>query len=218
MAAGHPGPTLTCYGAPLDTAERAVLLLHGRDLGPEHMDEHVVRPLGLGGVAYLAPTAPGRSWYPFGFAVRRVANEPALSRALDAVAAALDEIGSSGFPRSRTYLLGFSQGACVALEHVVRHDADLAGLVAFTGALIGAPEEVAPITQSLTGLPVYLSVGEADHWVPRQRTAEAAIALRAAGAEVSFEVFPDAEHVIRAAEIDAARDLLSAASRDTPPQ
>jgi predicted esterase len=218
MAAGDRGPTLTTYGAPLDTAERAVLLIHGRDLGPEHMDEQVVRRLGLSRVAYLAPMAPGRTWYPFGFAVRRAANEPALSRSLETVAACLDQIGASGFPRSRTYLVGFSQGACLVLEHVVRYDADLAGLVAFTGALIGADGEVAPITRSVEGLPVYLSVGAADPWVPAERTAAAAAALRAAGAAVRFEVFPGREHVIRDAEIDAARELLTSASRDTPPQ
>jgi phospholipase/carboxylesterase len=209
MAAGDRGLPLTTYGASLGSADRAVLLLHGRDLGPEHMEEHVVRRLGLRDVAYVAPTAPGRTWYPFGFAVRRAANEPALSRSLATVAACMDEIGASGFPRSRTYLVGFSQGACLALEHVSRHDAGVAGLVAFTGALIGAADEVAPIGLSLAGLPVYLSVGEADHWVPADRTAHAAAALRTAGADVRFEVLPGNAHTIRDAEIDAARELLT---------
>jgi predicted esterase len=182
------------------------------------MEEHVVRRLGLATAMYLAPVAPGRTWYPFGFGVRRAANEPALSRALETVAACMDEIEASGFPRSRTYLVGFSQGACLALEHVVRHDAGVAGLIAFTGALIGAEDEVAPIALSLAGLPVYLSVGEADQWVPVERTAHAAAALRAAGADVRFEVFPGAEHVIRDGEIDAARELLCAAFPATPPQ
>ena len=216
MAAGDRGPTLSSYGASVDEAERTVVLLHGRDQDPGFMEEHVVRRLDLEGVAYLAPVAPERTWYPFGFAMPRVANEPALTRSLQIVATVVDQLWTSGFPRSRTFLVGFSQGACLAAEFVAHHDHDVGGLVVLTGALIGAPEEVEPIRAPLAGLPVYLATSDDDSWVPVGRAEQAAAFFRQAGADVRFEVFPGMGHEICDAEIDATRALLTSRIPDAP--
>jgi phospholipase/carboxylesterase len=219
MAAGDRGPTLICYGALVEQAERAVVLLHGRDQGPEFMEEHVVRRLGLAGVAYLAPVAPGRTWYPFGFLMPRAANEPALTRSLDAVDAVVGELEAAGFPRSRTSFVGFSQGACLAAEYVVsRAPARWSGLIMFTGGLIGAPGEIEPMAMSLAGLRVYVGTSDVDDWVPLERAEESVALFRAAGADVRFDVFPGMGHEIGDAEIIAARELLTGPIPATPPQ
>jgi phospholipase/carboxylesterase len=217
MAAGDRGPI--AYGAPVEQAERAVVLLHGRDQGPEFMEEHVVRRLALPRVAYVAPVAPERSWYPFGFLMSRAENEPALTHSLDAVRAVVSDLGAVGLPRSRIFFVGFSQGACVAAEYVVRREpARWGALILFTGGLLGAPGELAPIKRALAGLRVYLGTSDVDEWVPLARAEESVALLRAAGADVRFEVFPGLAHEICEAEISAARELLTHPERRHTPE
>jgi len=52
------------FGATVDDARLVVVLLHGRDHDPGYMDEHVVRRVDDPSLAWLAPAAPGRTWYP----------------------------------------------------------------------------------------------------------------------------------------------------------
>ena len=47
-------------------------------------------------------------------------NEPGLSSSLGAVAQLMEHLEREGFSRERAVVLGFSQGACLALEYVAR--------------------------------------------------------------------------------------------------
>ncbi len=47
-------------------------------------------------IAYLAPQAPGRSWYPYSFLAPLEQNEPHLSDALETVSAALAQLAARG--------------------------------------------------------------------------------------------------------------------------
>ena len=97
-------------GAPLGSAEVAVVLLHGRGGTAESMlalaDELPDLP-----VSWLAPAAPGNTWYPQSFLAPLEANQPWLDQALDTVDGLLREAAVAGVDRSRVVLLGFSQGA-----------------------------------------------------------------------------------------------------------
>jgi dienelactone hydrolase len=57
-------------------------------------------------------------------------NEPALSCALRTVGDNLDALARQGFATERVFLLGFSQGGCLALEYVARHAEGYAALSA----------------------------------------------------------------------------------------
>ena len=104
--------------------------------------------------------------------------------------------------------MGFSQGACLAAHYVWARPARWAGLIAFTGGLIGPPgTEWAP-QPGLAGTPVLLSNGDADPWVPWARVEETAAVLRASGADVDLRLYPGRDHLVLDDEIDAARTLM----------
>lgn len=62
---------------------------------------------------FLAPDAPSGSWYPLRFVEPQIRNEPDLSQALWTVRSSIQH---TGLEQSRIALMGFSQGACLALE------------------------------------------------------------------------------------------------------
>ena len=113
-------------------------MLHGRNAGPENILDLVPR-LGCPQFKYLAPAAPNRTWYPYSFMAEIEKNEPFLSNALAQVRQVVTDAEASGVPRDRMVLLGFSQGACLATEFMIRNASRFGGLIVFSGGAIGPP-------------------------------------------------------------------------------
>ena len=74
------------------------------------MLEHLVLRLDDPDVAYVLPAASAGSWYPARFHEPRIANEPALGHALEAVETAIADVLAAGVAAERVVLAGFSQG------------------------------------------------------------------------------------------------------------
>jgi phospholipase/carboxylesterase len=209
VASPHAAQPLISAGTPLSKATGAILLLHGRGASAEDI-------LGLGaaiapaGVALAAPQAAGHTWYPYSFLAPRRENEPYLSSALARVQAAIAELQAAGLSAGRIALVGFSQGACLATEFVARHPRRYAGLVAFTGGLIGPPGAPLAVDGPLDGLPVLFSSGDPDPHVPWARVEQSAELLRDAGASVTLRRYPGRPHTVLQEEADTARALLAA--------
>ncbi len=203
-------------GAPLEEAQAAVLLLHGRGATAEGI-------LGLAGefgqpdVAYLAPQAAGRTWYPRSFLAPLEANEPHLSSALQTVAHVLASFEEGGIPPEQTVLAGFSQGACLAAEFAARHARRYGGVVAFSGGLIGsgeqagAPPEDKTFTYdgSLEETPVFLGCSDRDPHIPLRRVEQSADVFERLGARVTKRIYEGMGHTVNRDEIAAARGLLA---------
>jgi predicted esterase len=195
------------YGAPLDRARVIALLIHGRNQEPATMDASVVKPLALADVAYLAPAAAEQSWYPAGFMAAVESNEPRLAFALERIAALVDELAPH-------VVIGFSQGACVACEHVYRASVSGRGLgrmralIAFTGGLIGPPGMTWRAGRELAGVAVQVSGSTADPWVPEGRMRETAEVFAGLGARVETWFHVGDGHGIVEAELAMARALL----------
>lgn len=202
------GEALVQRGAPIEKASAALILLHGRGGSAEDI-------LALGSaltedrVALLAPQAPGHTWYPLSFLAPRDQNEPYLSSALAQVKAALELATSAGLKPSQVAFCGFSQGACLATEFVARHPQRYAGLLAFTGGLIGPLAEPITLSGDLAGTPVLLSSGDPDPHVPWKRVEQSAELLSRIGAEVTLQRYEGRPHTILAAELENGRQLLS---------
>src|SRR5256885_16877821 len=77
---------------------------------------------------------------------------------------------------------GFSQGAATALHAGLRRQTQIAGIVAFSGALPGGEGMRSDI---LSKPPILLVHGEADDVVPFQSMANAQAVLEAAGVSVA---------------------------------
>jgi predicted esterase len=204
----HAAGAVPQAGAPLETADLAVVLLHGRGGSAEDI-------LGLGSalhlpnVAYVAPQAAGHTWYPLSFLAPRKANEPYLGSALAKVESVIRTLEQSGFGRDRIVVAGFSQGACLATEFVASHPGRYGGLIAFTGGLIGPPGSLqSSPSAELAGTPALLSSGDPDPHVPWARVEESAAILSAMGAAVTTKRYPGRPHTVTQEELDLARNFL----------
>jgi phospholipase/carboxylesterase len=123
-------------GAPLRRAKAAVVMLHGRGADAGDM-LGLAEALAQPDLTYLAPQAPGRSWYPYSFLAPIDRNEPFLSSAMDILDCLLHGVSTEGFKLDRVVLLGFSQGGCLGLEYAARHARRYGGLVGLSGGLLG---------------------------------------------------------------------------------
>ena len=197
-------------GALLDEAEGAVILLHGRGGSAEDILS-LSNELYLPQITYLAPQATGHSWYPYSFLAPREQNEPWLSAALNKVASVVNRITRSGIAAERIVIAGFSQGACLSTEFVATHPRRYAGLIAFTGGLIGPPEAELIHTGDLSGTPALFLSGDPDPHVPWQRVQESAAVLEGMGAQVSAHRYPGRSHTISREEIERAYELIRSA-------
>lgn len=205
----HVSEPILRAGLPVSEADAILILLHGR--GGSALDILALgRALASPDCAFLAPQAAQHTWYPHSFLAKREQNEPWLSSALDKVEQAVDEALAEGAARSRIFIVGFSQGACLATEFVARHPIRYGGLLAFTGGLIGPLEEPIQLSGDLAGTPVLLSAGDPDPHVPWVRVEQSAELLRSIGGDVTLQRYPGKPHSIDRIEIETARQLVAA--------
>ena len=192
-------------GAPLDRARRTAIVLHGRAQSPEWMLEHLVSQLGVADAAYVLPRAHDASWYPGRYFDPRDLNQPRLDHALAAVDRAVDRLRGAGFGAERIVLIGFSQGACLACDHIALRPERYAGAAILTGCLI-ADERTLP---RLPDFPIYLGTREGDDWVSAEHVRRTAAAFARAGAAVSLAVREPGPHQIDPDDVAATRALLA---------
>lgn len=198
-------------GVPLTRAYAAMLMLHGRGATAQDIlsfSGALARP----GVAFLAPQAAGNSWYPNTFLDPIASNEPQLSAAFALLDALLAQITAAGIPPARTILLGFSQGACLALEYAARHARRCGGLVGWSGGLIGPDGIPRDYAGSLAGTPVFLGCSDRDPYIPLARVEMTAEVLRQLGGTVTERIYPSMDHSVNQDEIDAVRAMMAALS------
>ena len=93
---------------------------------------------------------------------------------------AILNLNKSGFPNSKIFLLGFSQGACLAMEFIIRQEFSLGGIMPIAG-FIGKKDRFKNDTvNGAQNTPVLLIHGSRDEMV------------LPAESEIAFELFSDA--------------------------
>lgn len=216
MIAGGPGPhagqPVVLAGAPLERARAAVIMAHGRNAGPHNILDLVPR-LDQPDVAWLAPTAAGRTWYPLSFLAPREQNEPGASSGVAVLHDLVGQLGEAGLPQERVALLGFSQGACLSSQSAVERAGRYGGLILFSGGLIGAPGTSWDFSGDFAGTPVFLGCSDVDAHVPAERVRESAAVFERMGARVDLRIYPGMGHLVNDDEIEAARGILDAIGR-----
>ena len=195
------------WGAEPSSARLAVLGFHGRTQSPAFVAELAER-IGVPDTTWLLPEAADASWYPGRFQEPVSANEPHVSSALAVVDRARAQLAEEGFGPDRLVLLGFSQGACLLAEHLVRGAEPCAGAALLTGAYLGPPDVPRLPAGDLAGMPLFLGLPEQDSWVPLERARATAELLAAMGAQVTFEAYDEPEHVVTDEAVVAVRRLL----------
>ena len=185
----------------------AAVLLHGRGADSEGMLA-LAQEFGQDDIAYVAPEAAGRSWYPYSFLAPLEQNEPYLSDALDMVGAALSRLAREGYPPERVALIGFSQGGCLALEYAARNAERYGAVAGLSAGLIGPPGTPRDYKGSLAGTPVFLGCSDVDGHIPLTRVHESRDVLGKLGAEVDERIYPRMGHTVNADEVAAVTVLL----------
>jgi predicted esterase len=215
----HKDQPILQGGAPLAEAAAAMILLHGRNGSAQDMlalardlDASPPSPEGRGGqgvrTACFVPEARDRQWYPFSLLEKVERNRPALNSALALVKRIMEKIAATGIPPERVVLLGFSQGASVALEFAARNPQRYGALIALSGALLGPEGTPRDYAGSLDGTPLFLGSGDADAHLPKRRVDETAQVFERLGATVTRRVYPGLGHAIHPDEVVVVREML----------
>jgi phospholipase/carboxylesterase len=192
-----------------------VLLLHG--VGADGNDLIGLAPYfakALPHTAFVSPNAPfpcdmapyGYQWFslqdrsPPSILAGVQATAPILNSFIDA------ELRRHNLTERNLALLGFSQGTMMSLYTAPRRAAPIAGIVGYSGALVGADLLA---TEVKSKPPVLLIHGDADQIVPFAAMDAAANALRKAGLPVETLRRPGLPHSIDEEGIAAGIQFLT---------
>jgi phospholipase/carboxylesterase len=194
-------------GTPLKDATQALVLIHGRGASAEGILS-LASHFNLQDTAILAPQATSGSWYPQSFMAPVSSNQPELDQALQTIHQLVEDIHTAGIDNSHIAFCGFSQGACLTLEYTTRHADRYAGIVAFTGGLIGREINMQNYTGDFNHTPVLLTTSNPDPHVPYQRVQETAEILESMHAQVLLKAFSGKPHNITPQEISLANQTV----------
>jgi predicted esterase len=203
----HVGqPVLTSGPKPVD-ARLTIILVHGRGASADDI-LGLAQELRYEDLAYLAPQAAGRTWYPYSFLAPIDQNEPGISSGLGVLSRIVTSLHDQGIHSRRIGLLGFSQGACLTLEFAARHVDRYAGIFALSGGLIGPPGTPRNYRGSFAGTPVFIGCSDIDPHIPLERVRESGEVFRRMNATVDERIYPRLGHTVVADEIQAIQEVL----------
>ena len=129
----------------------------------------------------------------------------------------MERLGAGGFAPERVVLLGFSQGACLALECSARRARRHGGVVGLSGGLIGPEGTPRDYAGSLAGTPVFLGCSDADPHIPLARVQETTRVLRRLGGVGVERIYPGMGHGINEDEVRQVRGLLAKLAQPAGP-
>lgn len=185
-------------------ADSLVIFLHGYgangadllSIGEEWAHE-------LPNTAFASPNAPsvcdafsaGFQWFPIRAVDRHLIER---DRPMDSVMPALnayidDLLAQWGVREERLIVAGFSQGAMMAMYVMPRRKTACAGIIGYSGLLVGAEGLK---EEGISKMPVLAIHGDADEVVPPQCLAEVEAGFEAAGFNVETVMRPHLGHGI----------------------
>ncbi|MDQ6773029.1 MAG: alpha/beta hydrolase [Candidatus Dormibacteraeota bacterium] len=205
----HQSQPERSLGRPLLEAGAAAIFVHGRGDSADGILS-LAGELRADKVAFLAPQAAGGAWYPNSFLAPLESNQPWLDSALRALEDIVQTALAAGIPADRVLLLGFSQGACLALEFAARNPRRFGALVGLSGGLIGPENTPRDYPGSLAGTPVFLGCSDIDPHIPVARVDETERVLVGLGARVEKRIYPGLGHTVNRDETAEVQRLLDA--------
>nr|BAG48187.1 carboxylesterase [uncultured bacterium] len=203
-------------GPPVERANAAIILLHGRGQRAQAMLE-LARQLDLPSVAWLALQAPAGAWYSPKYDGFDPDGDRSVADACTALAEISSRLEAAWVALDRQGIAGFSQGACLASHFMWCGAAKMGFLGSLTGSLPGFELPTAPVEPRFTGLKAIFTGGLNDDWVKAEHVRETAERFRLSGADVGEYIQPIKDHGIGADEIALLRDTLIARFELNPP-
>jgi phospholipase/carboxylesterase len=194
-------------GTPFKEAKKVLIMLHGWGGSAEDILSLSDR-LKVGGYALVAPQAANNSWYPLTFMAPPSQNEPALTSSIRTIGDLVTRASANGISRKNIFFLGFSQGACLALEFTARHAVRYGGIIAFTGGLIGDKLYTGNYKGDFDNTPVFIGSADPDSHVPIERVHATTLLFRSMHARVTEKIYDHMGHTINEDEIQEANRLI----------
>ncbi len=203
----HQARPVYTAGSPLESADAAMVMIHGRG-GTAESILALVDAIDTPGFVYLAPEASGNTWYPNSFLAPIPSNEPGITSGIELIDEIVGSIQSAGIDATRIMLLGFSQGACLSLEYAARHARRFGGIAGLSGGLIGPDDTPRDYPGSFDGTPVFLGCSDVDSHIPAKRVEETAKVLERMHASVTMRLYPGMGHLVNDDEIAEVKRLM----------
>lgn len=195
-------------GKSVNTAKSAMIMIHGRGGTAENiltLAEEFKRQ----DLHYVAPQAPGNTWYPFSFLAPIAQNEPGITKGINTIKEITTDLVEKGISLDKIFILGFSQGACLALEFAARNANKFGGIIGLSGGLIGPDNTSRNYAGSFDDTPVFLGCSDKDPHIPLKRVHESKEVFEKMNAQVTERIYPGMPHTIIQDEIDFIRELIT---------
>lgn len=201
-------------------ADHLVVLLHG--YGSDGNDLIALAPHFkpiLPNAIFVAPNAPqpcainpmGFEWFPLDLD-RDISRLTGIGATRPLIAGFLSDLwAQTGLSADKTILIGFSQGAMIALDSGLRLAEPLMAILSFSGGLV-APEEISAELKSKP--PVCLVHGDRDDVVPPAMSLAGAKALEGLGVRVKLHLCEGAGHTIAADGLAFAQRFVADLAAD----
>jgi phospholipase/carboxylesterase len=194
------------YGAAWAASDRVLIAVHGRDRESDELAIGFLSQPISRVTRTVAPYAAGKSWYGGRYDAPRAENAEAVEAGLGLIDAAFARAAENGIAASNVVLAGFSQGGCMVAEYLLGGRRRPGAAAIFTGSALDVARRGARV--DLTGLPVVLSGGDGDPWLPVGDLEATGALLEAAGGDVRLHIFPDGDHVVRDREMKLLGQLV----------
>lgn len=194
-------------GKPVGETDKVLIMVHGRGSNAQDILS-LAQYFPVKNFALLAPQATNNTWYPYSFLVSPTQNEPWLSSALSLLEEIVKDLKAGGMTEENMYLLGFSQGACLALEFVSRNATRFGGIAAFSGGLIGDKIYPENYKGNFHHTPVFIGCSNPDFHIPVERIYATTNILKKMNADVTEKIYDNMGHTINQDEIDQVNKLI----------
>ena len=192
-----------------DTPDKAIIAIHGWK-GDEYVFEQVAKLIKLENSEWFFPRAPykadsgeGNSW--FG------GNDETgwkFDKTFDGMNDLINKIQKRGYSSSKIFLIGFSQGACLAIDFALRLPFSIGGIVAIAGFIKFKERFVEEVSKESCDTPILLMHGNQDNIIPIKAGKTAYNILHERGYPIYFESY-NAKHKIPLKKMSLINEFIN---------
>jgi len=172
-----------------ENVSRAIIALHGWT-GNIHSMEPVTKMLKMKNTKWILPEAPykssksGFSWFN-----KIKKNNWYYLKSFNFLSKIIISLKEEGFQNSQIFMLGFSQGACISIEFMIRQKFSIGGIIPISGFIRFKKKVEIDATMESKKTSILLLHGENDKIIDCTESKEALKTLRDIGYPTFIELF-----------------------------
>ena len=186
----------------------AVIGLHGWT-GDEYAMESVAKLLKLKHVKWFFPRAPYKAPSSKGFTWFEGSDDKGWNyeKTYEGLDRLLEQISNEGFSKEKLFVIGFSQGACLAMEYVLRLPFSIAGIIPVAGFIKFKENLKAEHSMKSKSTRVLLMHGTKDEIIDLKESQDSYQILKKLGYSVELQTY-DAGHKISLSSKSAIESFI----------